>query len=165
MKNKTLIISLLFLIPLNSFSTSNNLIRVSTSFEDTPRLAYYNYDTLQYVTHEFNDSQIVYINKPLKKLIQKFEIKPYSFLPLPSKKNDMNIYGISIVFVPDSVLDNIYLRKNQIKYCNLTAYFIQPISESNFMQIANKNNFLWTRDVRNSLIGQQLIQSFEFSFD
>ena len=69
---KKIIITIIFL----SFSialfakayTSYNNVHTS---DDTPRLSYYNYDTLQYITRDFNDSQNVYLNKPLKDLLKK----------------------------------------------------------------------------------------------
>lgn len=126
---------------------------------DTPRLIHYNYDTLKYLTHDFNDSASLYVNQPLKKLLKKLEIKPYSYHQRGERTD--SVYVISIAFSKDEVLTKIVEYDAPLKYYQLEIELQSPIPMNAFRTFCFQYGYLWNRQVRNYLY-PMTIKKFKF---
>ena len=120
---------------------------------------HYNYDTSMYLNKDFNDSASLYINKPLKALIKKLEIKPFSYHNTGERTD--SVYAISIAFSKDEVLTKIVIDDAALKYYELVIELQTPIPMNSFRTFCFQQGYLWNRIVRNYL-QSLIIKGFKF---
>ncbi|MFY7964479.1 MAG: hypothetical protein ACOVO1_06255 [Chitinophagaceae bacterium] len=120
---------------------------------------HYNYDTSMYLNKDFNDSSSLYINKPLKTLIKKLEIKPFSYHCRGERTDSVRV--ISIAFSKDEVLTKIVEYDAPLKYYQLDIELQNPIQINAFRIFGYQNRYLWNKATKNYL-KSLVIKSFKF---